>query len=178
MAINKVAFYGNTLIDLTSDTITPDKLFSGYTAHDQTGEKIVGTYVEPTPPSGSFEITENGTYDISNYESVVVNVAGNQPVEIAVVNKEVTLTEGGLYVLYGQAYTSSAYSVSRYVTATMYIPPFDDCPTNIYFYQATGSSGHAISFTFTKSTKKIKMATIDSSGNMAGIIKCYKIMDL
>lgn len=43
MAINKVIYGGNTLIDLTSDTITPDKLASGVTAHDKSGEQITGT---------------------------------------------------------------------------------------------------------------------------------------
>ena len=43
MAINKVIYGGNTLIDLTSDTITPDKLASGVTAHDKSGAVITGT---------------------------------------------------------------------------------------------------------------------------------------
>ena len=43
MGINKVQ-YGNTvLIDLTSDTVTADKLMQGYTAHDRTGALITGT---------------------------------------------------------------------------------------------------------------------------------------
>lgn len=43
MAYNKVIYGGNTLIDLTEDTITPDKLLVGYTAHDKAGNPIVGT---------------------------------------------------------------------------------------------------------------------------------------
>lgn len=43
MAINKIQ-YGNTvLIDLTSDTVTADKLMQGYTAHDRSGALITGT---------------------------------------------------------------------------------------------------------------------------------------
>lgn len=41
--VNKVIYNGTTLIDLTSDTITPDKLLSGYTAHDKSGATITGT---------------------------------------------------------------------------------------------------------------------------------------
>lgn len=41
--VNKVVYNGTTLIDLTSDTITPDKLLSGYTAHDKSGATITGT---------------------------------------------------------------------------------------------------------------------------------------
>lgn len=43
MAINKVIYGGNVLIDLTSDTITPDKLAEGVKAHDASGAQITGT---------------------------------------------------------------------------------------------------------------------------------------
>lgn len=43
MAINKVIYGGQTLIDLTSDTVTEDKMLSGYTAHDKSGAQIAGT---------------------------------------------------------------------------------------------------------------------------------------
>lgn len=43
MAINKVVYGGNTLIDLTADTITAADLASGVTAHDKTGAVITGT---------------------------------------------------------------------------------------------------------------------------------------
>lgn len=43
MAINKVIYGGNILIDLTTDTITADKLASGITAHDASGKTITGT---------------------------------------------------------------------------------------------------------------------------------------
>ena len=42
MAVNKVVYGGNTLIDLTGDTVEKSKLLSGYTAHDKTGVKIDG----------------------------------------------------------------------------------------------------------------------------------------
>ena len=41
--INKIIYDGNVLIDLTSDTVTADKLSEGYTAHDRTGAVITGT---------------------------------------------------------------------------------------------------------------------------------------
>ena len=43
MAINKVIYGGETLIDLTGDTVTADKILSGFTAHDKGGEPITGT---------------------------------------------------------------------------------------------------------------------------------------
>ena len=43
MAYNKIVYGGNTLIDLTEDTVAADKLLSGFTAHGKDGEEIVGT---------------------------------------------------------------------------------------------------------------------------------------
>lgn len=42
MAINKVIYGGETLIDLTSDTVTPDNLLKGASAHDKSGKVIQG----------------------------------------------------------------------------------------------------------------------------------------
>lgn len=41
--ISKVVYGGKTLIDLTADTVTADKLLSTYTAHDKSGSPITGT---------------------------------------------------------------------------------------------------------------------------------------
>lgn len=43
MAINKVVYGGNTLIDLSGDTVTPETLAEGVTAHNAAGVKITGT---------------------------------------------------------------------------------------------------------------------------------------
>lgn len=41
--VNKVIFGGNTIIDLTADTITASDLAYGVTAHDKSGATITGT---------------------------------------------------------------------------------------------------------------------------------------
>lgn len=43
MAYSKVIYGGKTLIDLTSDTVTADKLLTGITAHGADGELVTGT---------------------------------------------------------------------------------------------------------------------------------------
>ena len=43
MAISKVIYGGNTLIDLTGDSVVADKLLKGYTAHGADGEVINGS---------------------------------------------------------------------------------------------------------------------------------------
>ena len=40
---NKIIYGGQTLIDLTADTVTADKLTEGITAHDKSGATITGT---------------------------------------------------------------------------------------------------------------------------------------
>ncbi len=42
MAISKIIYGGNTLLDLTSDTVTADKLLVGYKAHGADGEVVNG----------------------------------------------------------------------------------------------------------------------------------------
>lgn len=42
MAINKVVYGDQVLIDLTGDTVTADKLLSGFTAHGKDGSHIEG----------------------------------------------------------------------------------------------------------------------------------------
>lgn len=102
--VNKVQYGSQVLIDLTFDTVTADKLLSGYTAHDASGAQIMGTYsgggteagtvtqdadgylvLDDDVPAGptliTKSITANGTYNASSdsadgYSSVTVNVSG------------------------------------------------------------------------------------------------------
>lgn len=62
MAVNKIVYAGNSLIDLTDDTVTSDKLAEGITAHDKSGNKIIGSMSGSRPiyaVSGSFTLTED-----------------------------------------------------------------------------------------------------------------------
>lgn len=43
MGISKVVYGGETLIDLTADTVKADKVLSGYTTHGADGEAVTGT---------------------------------------------------------------------------------------------------------------------------------------
>lgn len=42
MGVSKVDFAGNTLVDLTGDSVTPENLLEGATAHNAAGEQIEG----------------------------------------------------------------------------------------------------------------------------------------
>ena len=43
MGYSKVIINGVTKLDLTEDTVTPEKLLSGVTAHNASGNKVVGS---------------------------------------------------------------------------------------------------------------------------------------
>ena len=84
---NQVIVNGETILDLRSDTVTPETLQKGYTAHDKSGAKITGTLEASSvsvQPSKSITITSNGTatitpdagYDALSSVDVTVNVSG------------------------------------------------------------------------------------------------------
>lgn len=60
--INKVVYGGQTLIDLTSDTVSARTLLKGYTAHDNSGRIITGTYETSSDSSK----VENDTLFLTN----------------------------------------------------------------------------------------------------------------
>ena len=84
---NQVIVNGETILDLRSDTVTPETLQKGYTAHDKSGTKITGTLEASSvsvQPSKGVTITANGTatitpdegYDALSSVDVTVNVSG------------------------------------------------------------------------------------------------------
>ena len=53
MAVNKVEINGEVKLDLTEDSVTPDVLVKGYSAHNAAGEKVQGTFVPVTSVNGA-----------------------------------------------------------------------------------------------------------------------------
>lgn len=89
MAVNKVIYHGNTLIDLTSSTVTPGALALGVTAKNAKGETITGTVpVMGTISNKVITLTgdlANGTYTIqygqtSSGTLVVANYTNQIPI--------------------------------------------------------------------------------------------------
>ena len=58
MAVNKVEVNGETKLDLTQDTVTPENLLSGATAHNAAGERISGA-VAPVRYDVAQDLTSN-----------------------------------------------------------------------------------------------------------------------
>lgn len=73
MGNSKIVYYGETLIDLTGDTVEAAKLLKGVTAHDKKGEKIIGTFEAADPyaiigvtyPEGSICTCSNGSVTLT-----------------------------------------------------------------------------------------------------------------
>lgn len=72
MAVNKIVYGTDTLIDLTGDTVEVGTLLKGITAHNKKGEQITGTYEAPasklqsksaTPSETAQTIKPDSTFD-------------------------------------------------------------------------------------------------------------------
>lgn len=69
--VNKVLLAdGTTLIDLTGDTVTADKIRSGYTAHGADGAQVTGTMADIRIASGHMNVPDDPQsimfYTVSN----------------------------------------------------------------------------------------------------------------
>lgn len=99
MAINKVIYGGKTLIDLTGDTITPDKLLKDSTAHDKSGASIVGecTYdVDSTDATISVAEILLGKTAYARGAKLTGTMPNNGSIEKAISTKaqEITIPQG------------------------------------------------------------------------------------
>ncbi len=72
MSIAKLILNGVTQMDLTQDTVTSAAhITTGHTGHLANGNTAAGTGVVP---SGTIQIAENGTVDVTNYATAEVDV--------------------------------------------------------------------------------------------------------
>jgi hypothetical protein len=60
--------------DALAEDVAKGKIFTS-----AAGLKVTGTKEDTASPSGSIDIVENGTYDVTNYASANVNVPANEP---------------------------------------------------------------------------------------------------
>ncbi len=74
---NQVIINGETILDLRSDTVTPETLQKGYTAHDKSGTKITGTLEASSPvvTKETWIIKDNAPVDETSYELAKTNIS-------------------------------------------------------------------------------------------------------
>ena len=128
MSINHVVYDGQVLIDLTEDTITPEALLAGHTAHDKSGQKITGTLEVPKFLPLTF-IQSSGTQYIDtdfvpNQDTridIVIQLSDNESATVAGVDESwitnafaifSNVAEYGSGSLAGTFYGSSIVTVS------------------------------------------------------------------
>ena len=97
--VNKVDLNGVTVLDLTSDTVTPETLLVGTTAHNAKGEIITGTLGGGITPSGNKAITATTStqtgIDVTNYATVSVAPTPSETKSVTT-NGDVTPSSGKL----------------------------------------------------------------------------------
>lgn len=101
MGVSKVEFGGDTLIDLTEDSVTPETMTKGTTAHNSAGEPIEGTF-DP-------DIYQTKTDDSLETESKEVVGAINEVNEKALVNADNILLSNVSIVSYEGAVDGIVY---------------------------------------------------------------------
>lgn len=72
MAVNKVEINGDTVVDLTEDTVSPDTLLEGETAHDKSGAIITGRLMMPVASvnGGTGDVVIGGRNYLRDTESM------------------------------------------------------------------------------------------------------------
>ena len=166
MAISKVNYGNNVLLDLTGDTIKKEKLLSGFTAHDASGEQITGTMA--IQESKSVAITKSGTtivtpddgYESIKKVSVDVNVSGGFPngtewtqSNITSGNFNTVYNANGIWVACGGGYNSGLYYSTDGKTWTQ------SNMTTGSFYSVYNANGIWVSCIYSRDTNIIYYST-------------------
>ena len=124
MAINKVVLNDVVKLDLTADTVTPETLAEGVTAHDAAGNPITGTMNVTTPPltvktnagasvtatKGSLSVS--GTADSSGSCVLELPEFGEWTVTASLSGNTATVTANVLASYNEKAYTVISASIS------------------------------------------------------------------
>ena len=130
MAVSKVIVNGTTRVDLTSDTVTADKLMSSYTAHDAAGLAITGTAIpgsdgQPIRNDVTF-VDYDGTvlygYSATAFAALTAMPANPTHTGLTAQGWNWTLSDAKTYVanygklIIGQLYTTSDGKTRLYIT--------------------------------------------------------------
>lgn len=126
MGVNRVDYNNETLIDLSSDTVTASNLLAGTTAHDANGDEITGSVVTSTVSvetemdegALSATITVGDTdYDIYSTEGVYTywrgKFEGTMSNPVAVEKGELYQYDGDLYMATDSVFCASASALTK-----------------------------------------------------------------
>lgn len=99
MAVSKVIYGGTTLIDLTADTVTADKLLTGIKAHGADGEPVTGTCdydanTQDATATAAEILTGKTAYNKGNKITGTMKNNGAMAGKITTKAQKVTVTQG------------------------------------------------------------------------------------
>lgn len=106
--VNQVIINGETILDLTSDTVTPAKLVEGATAHNRSGASITGTLID----TGNYDyVWAKYTYgDV--YEETKTRLGSTEPSDArGFYYSTLEITSDGYYKLSGNSGLFVKYSL-------------------------------------------------------------------
>ena len=77
MSVNKVALNGEVKLDLTADSVTPETLLKGATAHNAAGELITGVYEPMNIKQYTGTLLASGwAADSHGYQAQTITITG------------------------------------------------------------------------------------------------------
>lgn len=187
MAVNKVDLNGETVLDLTGDTVTPETLNKGVTAHNAAGEQIAGTQVpvvtvnDITPDDTGNVALTGGDIPMSSSDSTTLaaKIAAKQsPTQN--LDAETELADGDSFPFYDASASSNKRTLwSNIVTKlkNLFLPLAGGTMTGAITIQGTNGAVVAESPTEKDAGYRAKNTTtgksvffgVGSSGNNHGI---------
>ena len=107
MAVNKVDLNGETVLDLTGDSVTPEALNKGVTAHNAAGERITGTQV-PVRTVNNIDPDTNGNVALTSGDipytagstSTVKSEIDNRQMDTKKLEAETAIADGDAFPFY------------------------------------------------------------------------------
>ena len=192
---NKVIYGGNTLIDLTGDTVNANNLLAGATAHDASGERIQGNVSVPTvlddlsdvnassPASGDVLFNDGTEWTNKNITKIVTQAQYDALVQAGTVDPDVDYhISDGLSVqvpIDDNSISTEKVWSSKKVSDSLPIT-FEFDVTDLTISTAWGSgyeSGIQIFDTEMDLTGKKIQATFIANGNYSAFILLPSIQD-
>lgn len=113
--VNKVVYDGNTLIDLTSDTVDASHLLKNYTAHDRSGATITGSCEYDTKTTDANAVASeilSGKTAYVNKVKVTGSMTNNGSNNVTVTGTSGTTIPAGYYDGSGKAVLDSTSSTN------------------------------------------------------------------
>ena len=175
--INKVVYYGNTLIDLSQDTIAQGDVLSGKTVHLPSGQQVQGSMVnngstsatittkaqQVTIPSG---YTSGGTVQIDSTEQGKI-IAGNIKKDVTVLG--VTGTYEGATASSTTATVTPSVNSQIILPSTYSVDYFDEVDVNAIPYAETDNVAGGKTADIGDNATPINKLALDVSGGSFSI---------